>query len=50
LVRDGQYQYFVVSHKIYRAMKDEEARRAYNAEKQREHREREAAKAAACQT
>lgn len=40
LIRDGQYQYRVVSHAIYRAMRDDEALRAYNREKQRESRER----------
>ena len=40
LIRDGQYQYRVVSHAIYRAMKSDEDRRAYNREKQRESRER----------
>lgn len=40
LVQEGQYQFFVVSHEIYRSMRDEEERRAYNARKQREHRER----------
>lgn len=40
LVREGQYQFFVVSHEIYRSMRDEEERRAYNAKKQREHRAR----------
>lgn len=40
LIRDGQYQYRVVSHAIYRAMRDEEALRAYNREKQRESRVR----------
>jgi hypothetical protein len=48
LVREGQYQFLVVSHKIYRSMKDEEERRAYNARKQREHRDKR--KAAECQT
>lgn len=48
LVREGQYQFFVVSHKIYRSMKDEEERRAYNAQKQRESREKR--RAAGCQT
>ena len=40
LIRDGQYQYRVVSHAIYRAMKSDDDRRAYNREKQRESRER----------
>src|SRR3990167_8550414 len=40
LIRDGQYQYRVVSHAIYRAMKSNEVRRAYNRDKQRESRER----------
>lgn len=35
LVREGQYQYLVVSHQIYRGMKDEQERRAYNAQRQR---------------
>jgi hypothetical protein len=46
LIREGQYQFFVVSHSIYRAMRDEEERRAYNARKQRESR----ARKSACQT
>lgn len=40
LVRDGQYQFLVVSHRIYRGMKDEDERRAYNARRQRESRDR----------
>jgi len=40
LIRDGQFQYRVVSHAIYRAMRDDEALRAYNREKQRESRQR----------
>jgi hypothetical protein len=40
LIREGQYQYRVVSHSIYRAIKSDENRRAYNREKQRESRER----------
>lgn len=35
LVKDGQYQYLVVSHSIYRGLKDEEERRAYNAARKR---------------
>lgn len=35
LVRDGQFQFLVVSHSIYRGLKDEEERRAYNAARQR---------------
>lgn len=38
LVREGQYQFFVVSHAIYRSLRDEEERRAYNAARQRKHR------------
>lgn len=35
LVKEGQYQYLVVSHSIYRGLKDEEERRAYNAARKR---------------
>lgn len=35
LVKEGQYQYLVVSHSIYRSLQDEEARREYNAARQR---------------
>ncbi len=40
LVREGQFQYFVVNHETYRAIRNEEDRRAYNREKQRESRAR----------
>ncbi len=40
LTREGQYQYRVTSHEIYRALKNEEDRRAYNREKQRQSRAR----------
>ncbi len=40
LQREGQYQYRVTSHEIYRAIRNEEERRAYNREKQRESRAR----------
>lgn len=40
LQREGQYQYRVTSHEIYRAIRNEEERRAYNREKQRESRKR----------
>ena len=40
LVREGQFQFLVVSHEIYRAIRSEDERRAYNAQKMREHRER----------
>ena len=38
LQREGQYQYRVTSHEIYRALKNEEDRRAYNRDKQRKSR------------
>lgn len=38
LVKDGMYQYRVVSHDIYRAVRDEDARREYNRKKMREFR------------
>ena len=47
LVKEGQFQFLVVSHEIYRAIRNEDDRRAYNAQKMREHREREKAKAEA---
>lgn len=40
LQQEGQYQYRVTSHEIYRAMKNEEDRREYNRVKQAESRER----------
>ena len=40
LIREGQFQFFVVSHEHYRAIRNEDDRRAYNATKMREHRER----------
>lgn len=40
LQREGQYQYRVTSHEIYRAIRNEEDRRAYNRVKQRESRAR----------
>jgi len=38
LVREGQYQFLVVSHEIYRGLKDEEERRDYNANRKRKSR------------
>lgn len=38
LISVGQFQYRVVSHEIYRAIRNEEDRRAYNRQKQAEHR------------
>lgn len=40
LQKEGQFQYRVTSHQIYREMKNEEQRRTYNREKQRESRAR----------
>lgn len=40
LVKEGTFRYRVVSHAIYRALRNEEERRAYNREKQRESRKR----------
>ena len=40
LIREGQYQYRVVSHEIYQAIRNEEERRNYNAQKKRESRDR----------
>ena len=40
LVKDGQFQYRVVSHEIYRAIMNEKERRDYNALKQRQSRDR----------
>lgn len=40
LIQEGQYQYRVVSHSRYRAVRNEEDRRAYNRQKQQEHRAR----------
>lgn len=40
LVHEGQFLYFVVSHEHYRAIRNEDDRRAYNAQKMREHRAR----------
>lgn len=42
LVKEGQFAYRVVSHFIYRSMKDEDERREYNRIKQREHRAKQA--------
>jgi len=38
LVREGQYQYLVVSHGIYRGLQDNNELRAYNRERQRAYR------------
>jgi hypothetical protein len=38
LVREGEFQYRVVNHSVYRNMRNEEERRTYNRDKQREHR------------
>lgn len=38
LVREGQYQYLVVSHGIYRGLQDNDELRAYNRERQRAYR------------
>lgn len=38
ILKQGQYQYKVVSHEIYRAIRNEDERRLYNAQKQRESR------------
>ena len=40
LLKQGPFQYFVVSHKNYRAIKNEDDRREYNRVKMRESRER----------
>jgi hypothetical protein len=40
LVREGMFQYRVVSHELYRRVLDEESRREYNRVKQKEHRQR----------
>lgn len=40
LLHESGFQYHVVSHALYRAMRDEEDRRAYNRIKQRESRAR----------
>lgn len=40
LLKEGEYAYRVVSHKIYREMRNEDDRRAYNREKKRESRAR----------
>src|SRR5215469_12593807 len=40
LLKDGQFQYKVVSHVLYRQLKNEEERREYNRVKQQESRER----------
>ncbi len=40
LVREAEYQYRMVNHSLYRAMRDEDARRDYFREKKRQSRER----------
>lgn len=40
LIREGQYQYRVTNHEVYRAIRNEDERREYNREKQRESRAR----------
>lgn len=40
LIHENAFQYHVVSHELYRAIRNEEDRRAYNREKQRESRAR----------
>lgn len=40
LVKEGTYQYLVPNWELYRRMKDEDDRRAYNSAKQREYREK----------
>ncbi len=40
LVQEGQFQYRVTSHNIYRSMRNEDDRRAYNRKKQQESRAR----------
>lgn len=40
LVREGEYAYRVPNYEAYHAVRNEEDRRAYNREKQREHRKR----------
>ncbi len=40
LIREGQYQFCVTSHALYRSIRNEEDRRAYNRQKQRESRAR----------
>jgi hypothetical protein len=42
LMREGEFQYFVVNHDKYRSIRDEEGRREYNREKKREERARKA--------
>ena len=42
LMREGEFQYFVVNHEKYRSIRDEEGRREYNREKKREERARKA--------
>jgi len=41
LVKDGEYQYFVTTHKRYSQIKNSDEQREYNREKKREQRERE---------
>lgn len=40
LIREGQFAYRVVNHQKYKEIRNEDDRRAYNREKQREHRAR----------
>jgi hypothetical protein len=40
LIKEGMYQYRVVSHELYRAIRDQDERRAYNRVKQQEHRQK----------
>lgn len=35
LIREGQYQFLVVSHSIYRGLKDNDEQRSYNSARQR---------------
>lgn len=40
IIKEGQFQYRVVNHSIYRAIRNDDDRREYNRTKQREHRQR----------
>lgn len=44
LIREGEFQYFVTGHSIYRKLQNEDGRREYNRTKQAESRARRAAK------
>lgn len=50
LVREGQYQYYIPSFEHYSRLHDEVERRAYNRQKQSEHRDRVKARRQAAQT